>query len=110
MAVIPDTSIIQPSLVDPCCDTPGPSSNAGVTPIMDRTVLAEWVASCEGGGSVPSATDVVDSESWDPAIEAAAVYTPALDDETDPSFDGFYLGDETSPAAPPVGAWLLGPE
>lgn len=48
-----------------CCDTGGGS--VGSTPDLDNTmVLSPWVPSCFGGGLVPSAADLVNSELWDP--------------------------------------------
>lgn len=77
---VPDTSIVPLPATSspPCCATTSTGGSPGAVPEPDNTVLAGWLPSCEGGGVVPSATDIVDSESWDPAVSvtpAAASYT-----------------------------------
>lgn len=46
---------------------PCPDSPAGTVPEIDELVLVpDWIPSCGGGGTVPSAADLVNSEMWDP--------------------------------------------
>ena len=49
-----------------CCDG-GAGDGCGATPYVDNTqTLPPWTHECVGGGTVPTASDVTNSESWDP--------------------------------------------
>jgi hypothetical protein len=66
----PTSDVVQPTYkAQDCCNTAQTGQGAvGSTPDVDDTaVLAAWVPSCAGGGTVPSAADVGYSENWDPA-------------------------------------------
>jgi hypothetical protein len=62
----PPTPIVNIPSATPgdCCS---PAGATGSTTMVDTTVLMPaWLPSCDGGGAVPSALDVANSEIWDP--------------------------------------------
>lgn len=49
---------------EPCCADSGSGGAGAVLEPDERAPLPEWETSCDGGGTVPTAADVVNSEDW----------------------------------------------
>jgi hypothetical protein len=65
----PDEDEIKPSETTPCCsggnDSPTDPGNPGDTVGPNPYVaLPAWIPACDGGGLVPTAPDLLDSENW----------------------------------------------